>query len=224
MAGKGKKKSGSAAASGARTYSSPLRERQRAETRAAVIDAATERFVEHGYAATSIAAVARTAGVSPETVYTTFGSKRELLRAAVMAAATGVDEGGLVVGPDLLERVRAEPDARQRLELMGEATSGTVQRVGPLDEVVRAAAAGDPEIAALAAEQDAQKLRDVRVLVSLLADAGPLRMSERDATDVVWALGQSTGLYRRLTVDRGWSHKKAFTAVNDAIARAILAE
>jgi len=29
----------------ARTYRSPLRERQRAETRAAVIDAARERFV-----------------------------------------------------------------------------------------------------------------------------------------------------------------------------------
>ena len=97
-------------------------------------------------------------------------------------------------------------------------------RVGPLDEVVRAAAAGDPEIAALAAEQEAQKLRDVRLLVALLADAGPLRMSERDATDVVWALARSTGFYRSLTVDRGWSHARAFKALNDAIVRAVLAD
>jgi len=208
----------------ARTYRSPLRERQRAETRAAVIDAAQERFVEQGYAATSIAEIARAAGVSAETVYTTFGSKRELLRAVVLAAATGMIEGGMVVGPELLERVRAEPDARRRLELMGEATSRTMLRVGPLDEVVRAAAAGDPEIAALAAEQEAQKLRDVRLLVALLADAGALRMSERDATDVVWALARSTGFYRSLTVDRGWSHARAFKALNDAIARAVLAD
>jgi hypothetical protein len=97
-------------------------------------------------------------------------------------------------------------------------------RVGPLDEVVRAAAAGDAEIAALEAETDAQKLRDVRALVALLADVGPLRMSERDATDVVWALSQSTGFYRSLTVDRGWSHARAFKTLNDAIARAILAD
>ena len=210
--------------SSGRTYRSPLRERQREETRAAVIDAAGTRFAEQGYAATSIAEVARTAGVSPETVYGTFGSKRELLRAVVHAAATGMVEGGMVVGPELLERVRAEPDARRRLELMGEATSQTMLRVGPLDEVVRAAAAGDPEIAALEAETDAQKLRDVRLLVGLLADVGPLRMSERDATDVVWALSQSTGFYRNLTVDRGWSHARAFKALNDAIARAVLAD
>jgi AcrR family transcriptional regulator len=216
MAGQGKR--------AGRSYRSPLRERQRAETRAAVIEAAETRFVEQGYAATSIAEIARVAGVSPETVYATFGSKRELLRAAVVAAATGTVEGGMVVGPELLERVRAEPDARRRLELMGEATSPTMLRVGPLDEVVRAAAAGDAEIAALEAETDAQKLRDVRALVALLADVGPLRMSERDATDVVWALSQSTGFYRSLTVDRGWSHARAFKTLNDAIARAILAD
>jgi len=157
-------------------------------------------------------------------VYTTFGTKRELLRAVVLAAATGVVDGGTVVGPELLERVRAEPDARRRLELMGEGTSQTMLRVGPLDEVVRAAAAGDPEIAALAAEQDAQKLRDMQLLVALLADVGELRMSERDATDVVWALSRSTGFYRNLTVDRGWSHARAFRALNDAIARAVLAD
>jgi AcrR family transcriptional regulator len=208
--------------SSGRPYRSPLRERQRQETRAAVIEAAEERFVEQGYATTSIAEIARAAGVSPETVYTTFGSKRELLRAVVLAAATAVVEGEVVVGPELLERVRAEPDARRRLELMGEATSELMRRVGPLDEVVRAAAAGDPEIAALEAETEAQKLRDVRALVALLADVGPLRMSERDATDVIWALGQSTGLYRSLTVDRGWSHAWAFKALNDAIARTVL--
>ena len=49
-------------------------------------------------------------------------------------------------------------------------------------------------------------------------------MSERDATDVVWALARSTGFYRSLTVDRGWSHARAFKALNDAIVRAVLAD
>ena len=73
-------------------------------------------------------------------------------------------------------------------------------------------------------QHEAQRLRDVRALVGLLAEAGPLRMSERDAADVVWALARSTGFYRSLTVDRGWSQARAFRALNDAIARAVLAD
>jgi hypothetical protein len=60
--------------------------------------------------------------------------------------------------------------------------------------------------------------------VALLAEAGPLRMSERDAADAVWALARSTGFYRNLTVDRGWSRTRAFRALNDAIARTVLAD
>jgi len=207
-----------------RTYESPLRERQRATTRAAVVEAASARFVAQGYAATSIAEIARAAGVSPETVYANFGNKREILRAAVETASTGVAEGGAVVGPELIERVRAEPDARRRLDLMAEATRGALLRAGSLDEVVRAAAAGDPEISSLMREHEAQRLHDIRALVGLLAEVSPLRMSERDAADVVWALARSTGFYRNLTVVRGWSHTRAFRALNDVIARAVLAD
>jgi hypothetical protein len=49
-------------------------------------------------------------------------------------------------------------------------------------------------------------------------------MSERDAADIVWALARSTGFYRNLTVDRGWSRTRAFRALNDAIARTVLAD
>src|SRR5215207_7416337 len=205
-----------------RAYRSAVREQQREETRAAVVVAAAQLFVELGYSGTSISEIARVADVSPETVYAVFGTKRELLRAVVHTAATGVAEGGAVVDADLLERVRAEPDARRRLELMGEATFDSLVRVGPLDEVVRAAAAGDPEIASLAREHEVQRLRDIRVLVSLLAEVGMLRMSERDAADVMWALARSTGFYRNLTVERGWSAVRAFRALNDAIGRTVL--
>ena len=78
-------------------------------TRAAVVDAATRLFVEHGYAGTSVARIAAEAEVSPETVYAVFGTKRDLLHAVVQAAATGVAEGGAVVEAELLDRVRAEP-------------------------------------------------------------------------------------------------------------------
>lgn len=208
----------------ARPYRSALRDRQRAETRAAVVDAATRLFVERGYAATSVAKIASDAEVSAETVYAVFGTKRDLLQAVVQTAATGVAEGGAVIGPDLLEQVRGEPDQRRRFDLMTNATRDTLRRVGRLDEVVRAAADGDPEIAALLREHEARRLGDVRILVRLLAEAGPLRVSEREATDLMWALSRSTDLYRALTVDRGWSDERAFRALNDTIARVLFVD
>lgn len=205
-----------------RPYRSTLRQRQRAATRAAVLDAASELFLEHGYAGTSISRIADAAGVSAETVYAVFGTKRELLREAVNTAASAAMGTDAVVGESLLERVRAHPDPRARLDVMANATRELLRRVGPLDEVMRAAATADPEIAALQREHEDQRLRDVRMLVKLLAAVGPLRVSERDAADLVWALSRSTDLYRALTVERGWSHERAFQALNDAIARVVL--
>jgi AcrR family transcriptional regulator len=207
-----------------RPYRSPLRDRQRGLTRAAVIDAATHLFIEYGYAGTSIAKIATEAEVSAETVYAVFGSKRELLNAVVEAAAFGVNERGAVIDPDLIDRISAEPDQRRRFEMMTDATRDTLRRVGPLDEVVRAAAVADPEIAALLREHETRRLADVRKLVGLLAEAGPLRVTEREAADLMWAMSRSTDLYRALTVDRGWSDARAFRALNDAIVHALFPE
>ena len=46
-------------------------------------------FAEHGFAGTTIAAVAADASTAAETIYATFGSKVALLAAAVSAAARG---------------------------------------------------------------------------------------------------------------------------------------
>lgn len=153
-------------------------------------------------------------------MYVIFGSKRELLRAVMDAAAAGSREA--VLTDDWLDVVRAEPDQRRRLQLMGDATRHTMRCVAPLDEVVRAVATSDPEIAELQREQEAQRRRDVRQLVELLAEAGDLRMPVRQAAELMWALSRSTGLYRSLTVGCRWSDERAFDALNDALARVLL--
>src|SRR3954465_12952947 len=62
-----------------RPYHSPLRQEQALATRQRIPRAALELFGANGYGATSIAAVAREAGVVPETIYATFGSKRGIV-------------------------------------------------------------------------------------------------------------------------------------------------
>ena len=75
-----------------REYRSPRRQQQAAETRAAVLEAATRLFGERGWAGTGMREVAREAGVSVETVYAGFGSKSDLLMAAIDVAVVGDDE------------------------------------------------------------------------------------------------------------------------------------
>src|SRR3954452_13253157 len=74
-----------------RSYS-PLRERQAAATRRAIIDAALGLFGEQGWTATTLPMVAARAGTSVDTIYATFGTKSALLMTVVDVAIVGDDE------------------------------------------------------------------------------------------------------------------------------------
>lgn len=58
-----------------------------AQTRQAIIDAATTAFQFHGYSGTTMEAVAALAGVSPRTLYRHYGSKSALLVATIAVGA-----------------------------------------------------------------------------------------------------------------------------------------
>ena len=62
-----------------RTYDSSLRTRQAADRRLALAVAARDLFVEHGYPATTMDAVAARAEVSLKTVYNAYATKAGLL-------------------------------------------------------------------------------------------------------------------------------------------------
>jgi AcrR family transcriptional regulator len=73
-------------------YQSRLRTEQAAATRELVLDAATRLFVERGYAATSIDAIAEAAGVGRSTVFAAAGGKSWLIKTAYDRAIVGDDE------------------------------------------------------------------------------------------------------------------------------------
>ncbi len=75
-----------------------------ARSRSRIVAAAIRLFLADGYARTTIAAVAAAAGVSADLVFHLFGSKRELLRAAMDASVGGDDQ-------DVPFLERAEPQA-----------------------------------------------------------------------------------------------------------------
>ena len=84
----------------ASNYHSPLRARQAAETRRAITDAALDLFSTQGWAATSLPSIAAAAGVSVDTIYSTFGTKSALLMDVVHVAIVGDDDAQPMVDRD----------------------------------------------------------------------------------------------------------------------------
>lgn len=71
----------------------------RAETRRRVLAAAAAEFAARGFTGATVARIAERADVAVPTVYSAWGSKRDLLR-AVMASSVTEDEDGFDTGLD----------------------------------------------------------------------------------------------------------------------------
>jgi AcrR family transcriptional regulator len=186
-----------------RPYRSTRREQQAEQTRLLVLAAARKLFEERGYAGTSMAAVADEAGVSPESVYAHFGSKRSLLGELFRHAVRGADPAP-VPEQDVPRRLAATSDRQEQLKLFAADIVPRLERAAPLVAVLAAAAQSDPELALLLATLHADRLKNLQVLVDALAANGPLRLPAADALETVWAL-TSPELFQLLTRLRGWT-------------------
>src|SRR5688500_12892276 len=76
--------------------SSNLRQRRAQLTRDEILQAARRLFAERGYARTSVRDVAAAAGVSPQTVYDSVGSKQELVSSLNDLIDSEAGIGGIV--------------------------------------------------------------------------------------------------------------------------------
>jgi AcrR family transcriptional regulator len=172
-----------------RSYTSPLRAAQAQDTRRRVLTAARELFVAQGYPATTIAAVARRAEVSPDTVYSAFGSKTALLKGVLDVVVAGDDEDVAVLDRADPQAMRAEPDQRIQLAMFAAGMTGQLERLRPMDDVLRSAAAVDAAAAELRADLQLRQRRSaIATVVSWVAAHGPLRLPEEEATAITWTL------------------------------------
>jgi AcrR family transcriptional regulator len=206
-----------------RPYDSSRRRDQARLTRARIVEAATGLFVEQGYAATPITAVAERAGVAPQTVYGAFGTKSALLVAAIGVAVAG-DDGSvpLFERPEVRE-VANTGDPASAAASIAELSRRLLERAGPLLHAAGTAAASDPELGDLWAKGHRYRLTDMRRLARDLDRAGLLRpgLDAGTAAEVLFALG-SPETYRMFTVARGWSPGRYETWLRTALAATVL--
>ena len=208
-----------------RRYDSPHRREQAAETRRKIIAAAQPRFLGLGYAGTTMAAVARDAGVVVETVYRSFGSKVALFGAVVEAAlAGGVERAEVPVEErPAIAAIIAETDPVRQVALYAATQPGIHRRAGPLLRAVHDAAALDPEVARVWKELEGQRYAGQARMAGLLASRGELRegLSVETATDLIWTL-TSLAVHDLFVVERRWTSEQYEAWLTDALTRDLL--
>ncbi len=188
-----------------RRYNTTRRRAQAEETKRAIVEAARALFIERGYAGTTIEAIAQGAGVAVETVYATFRTKRAVLARVMDVAAVGDEAPVPLLQREAALAVWNTEDQRRQIQMFAGGIREIMERVGPIFQVMRAAAPAEPEIALLLQDYLEKRRVGMEYFVRASLDNGVLRpgLSPEDAIDTVWAI-TSAEVHHLLTVDRGW--------------------
>lgn len=187
-----------------RRYDSTRRREQARHNRRAVLAAARRRFLAQGYATTTIAEIARDAGVSVETVYKAFSTKAGVLKALFDVSVAGDDEPIPMVERDVIQNVAKAPDAAEKLELYAKHLAASMPRSAPVQLLARDGAAVSPDAAEVWKQIRDETLTGMTMFASDLARTGQLRVSARQARDILWTY-HAPELYELLVLERGWS-------------------
>ncbi len=185
-----------------RPYDASGRQAAARRRRAAVLRACRELLLAEGYQATTMRAVAAQAGVSPETVYKTYGNKPGLMKALWDTTLAGDDEPVPMSERAVLRQVWAESDPHAKLRGYAAFVCGVHTRTAPLFTLLSEAG---PEVAQLLAVTERERLTGVTAFVGHLAEQGMLHAGADPAreADACWVL---TGphVHARLTGARHW--------------------
>jgi AcrR family transcriptional regulator len=204
-----------------RRYDSSTRREQARRTRELLLDTAERQFLEVGYGATTVGAIAAAAGVSVETVYKSFGGKSGLVRAIYDRGLLGAGGDAAYERSDQMREHESDP--RVIMRKWGLLTSEVASVITPIRLLIRAAAASEPEMASLLADSDSERLIRMEHHARFLAERGYLRdgVTVARAADVLWTCS-SAEFYELLVLNRGWSPADFAGFVADFMIDALL--
>ena len=189
---------------GTRRYHAPRRAAAAAQTREAILHAARDQFEARGWAATTIAAVAADAAVSPKTVQALFGTKAALLAAAVDYAIAGDVAEVPIIARESARSVESAPDAATMLDRHADHIVAINTRSAGLAWVVESAAGSSQLVTGLWDQMTANRRFGARwAATTLLTKPGTrpgltLQQAERD-----FVIAMDWGTYRTLTGELG---------------------
>ncbi|MFS0912342.1 TetR/AcrR family transcriptional regulator [Microbacterium sp. 179-I 3D2 NHS] len=190
----------------------------RHDTRNRVLEAAEIEFTANGYIATTVTRLAAAAGVSVQTLYSAWGSKRALLRGYMERTLAG----GAASPEDAAARFTDDLTPRQRLEELADLFTEIADRASTGWTLYRDAAAVDPEIAD--DWNDLQRLRHglfTRIIGDIPTDALAPGLSRKTAVDTAWAIA-SPETFDLLVGRRGYTPDELRAWLRRTLVGAIL--
>jgi AcrR family transcriptional regulator len=154
-----------------------------------------------------MASIAAEAGVAVQSLYLIFGSKLDILKAALDVAIVGDFEPVPLLEREWTRRFAETPDGPEAVRLLISEVSRILGRTYPIYAAVQAAAAS--EAGELLAENKRQRQEGNRAKAEELSrKSGFARgLNAAGAADVIYGIA-SEELYGLLVVDRGWSPQK----------------
>jgi AcrR family transcriptional regulator len=181
-----------------RRYSSPVRQDQRNRTQLAILQAAEALFRKRGYGATTMQAVADSAGVSLPTVYLYFRSKPDLVRSLADLVTSSADLS--------VEHVLAEPDPNRQLQIGAGILCALHERSEVVADILRTASGADPKLSREWKRWQERHLAAVGAVAQSLAKRRALRtgLDVATATDILYTIG-GPETFRQLVRERGWT-------------------
>lgn len=202
----------------------------RRETRRRLLAAARAEFAERGYTAATVARIAERAGVSLQTLYSAWGSKRALLRAVMETAVTGRDEpdshveAGQVPAPFAVDATAvAINDPGSAVGHLAHQFRLLAERAAVGWQSYRDAAAVDPDIAS-----DWRQLMDIRRanIAAMVARLPPASLRDgltlAAAADTVWVIA-SPDSHDMLVRHGGYSYDEYEHWIRTTVEAALLA-
>jgi AcrR family transcriptional regulator len=172
---------------------------QAAQTRAAVLDAATRLFGELGWANASMRHVAKAAGVSTETVYSSFGSKGDLL-AAVMDVAVVGDDLPIPLAQRDVAVVLGTGTRDERAAKAASMSAAISSRTCELIQALTQGSATDASLAQRLGALDERRRGEIADYFQQVASRPPTRLE----LDEVWLL-TSAEVFHLLVHRSGWT-------------------
>ena len=207
----------------ARSSSTPAPSPATRQTRTAILTAAATLFVDPGYAATPLTAVAAEAGVAIQTVYKVFGSKRNLLSALVDVTVAGDDDPVPLPARQFVADIETLPGARAKLGRYAAHLTEVHARQAQVMTALAGAATADPDAAAIWRKNQDDRRRGMTMFAAVLMSTGEVRPDHTVDTvaDVLW-LAMDVRNYDWLVRERGWSVEQFQRWYVDSVAAAVL--
>jgi AcrR family transcriptional regulator len=186
-----------------RPYRSTARDSQAQDTRTKIAESASNLFISKGFQGTTIDAIAKGAGVAPQTVYAVFGSKAGVLAELLDRSSFDAEY------QELTRQAREKSHPPERLRFAARIARHIYDSQMKLIELFQGASLVAPELAKVIEEREAMRFTRQKNMIDFIRQAGWLNpdIGAQKARDILWAL-TSRDLYSMMVLKQKWSSKE----------------